>query len=415
MKILQANQFYYERGGADKYFLEISARLQAAGHEVAVFSMRHPKNLPSPFEKYFVSRISFNESRLRDYLLAPGRMIYSLEAQRRFKRLVRDFKPDIIHIHNIYHHLSPSILPVAKEFGIPVVMHVHDYKLICPNHQLFTEGQVCERCRGGHYYEALKHRCFRDSYPKSALLSAEMYIHHQLLRIYERHLDRLIAPSQFMKDTLVRFGWPADKIEVLYNFTDTNQVLESAKKPSASDYLLYFGRLSVEKGVDSLIRAWSSAKRSERLCLAGSGPQEQELRVLAGKYGPEAKIEFLGQLQGAALTKAIAGARAVIIPSIWYENMPLALLEALALGRPVIAANIGGLPEVVKEGDCGWLFEAGNASDLQAALDRSAQSDLDAYGERALKKAAAFNFPDHLAKLLEIYKNQLSPRKSGLK
>lgn len=132
MRILQVNKFNYIRGGAEKYFIEISKNLEELGHQVAIFSMHHPKNNPSPWEKYFVSRLSFNEAKLRDRLITPGRILYSLEAKRKFKSLVKDFKPDIIHIHNIYHQISPSILDVAKKYQIPVVMHLHDYKLICP-------------------------------------------------------------------------------------------------------------------------------------------------------------------------------------------------------------------------------------------------------------------------------------------
>ena len=144
MKILQVNQFYYPRGGADKYFLDLTRTLTEAGHQVAVFSMVHPKNWPSPWSPYFVSRVSFNEGNLVDKLKTPGRVLYSLEAKRKFARLVRDFQPEIIHLHNIYHHISPSILTVAQEYKIPVVLHLQDYKLICANHSLFTKGAICE-------------------------------------------------------------------------------------------------------------------------------------------------------------------------------------------------------------------------------------------------------------------------------
>jgi glycosyltransferase involved in cell wall biosynthesis len=340
---------------------------------------------------------------LRDYLIAPGRIIYSLEARRKFARLLDDFKPDIIHIHNIYHHISPSILSAAKKRGIPVVMHLHDYKLVCPIHQLFTEDKVCERCLGGHYYECSKHRCFNGSLAKSLLLSAEMYIHHDFLKIYENNISRFIAPSAFMKETVVRFGSPANKVEILYNFADSTE-RKNNPLPSASDYFLYFGRLSVEKGLKLLLAAWKEAKLPYRLLLAGSGPQEAELKSLASELGINDSVSFLGRLEGQELSGLVSASRTVIIPSLWYENMPLSLLEAIQSGRPIIASKRGGLPEVVKEGKTGWLFNPEDVSALAAALKANAASDIDAYGLEAKHESLRFGIKEHLEKLLAIYK-----------
>ena len=217
MKILQVNQFYYLRGGAERYFLDLTEALRREGHEVAVFSMQHPKNQATPWSRYFISRISFNEMDLRYALKAPGRVIYSLEAKRKFSQLLDDFQPDVIHIHNIYHHLSPSLLTVAKKRKIPVVMHLHDYKMICPNQSLFTKGAYCERCRDEKFYHCLLNKCLKGSLPGSALATVEMYLHHSVFRIYEKNIDCFIAPSRFMKDTMVRFGQKAEKIRVIYN------------------------------------------------------------------------------------------------------------------------------------------------------------------------------------------------------
>jgi len=402
MRILQVNKFHYLRGGAEKYFLDMSEKLRRDGHEVAVFSMRHPQNLPSPWEKYFVSRISFNESKLRDKLLAPGRIIYSLEAKRKFKRLVRDFRPDIIHIHNIYHQLSPSILSVARKNKIPVVMHLHDYKLVCPNYQLFVENQICYRCRGYHYCQAIKHRCFQGSWWKSVLVALEMFIHHRLWKIYEKAVNIYLAPSRFMKETVVSFGIPEAKVEVLYNFIDRPQ---TGIKPVATteNYLLYYGRLSPEKGIAILLQALKLIKQTPFLKIVGSGPEAVKLQASVNLLGLQGMVEFLGPKFGAELEPIIQGAQAVIIPSVWAENMPFVMLESLALGKVVIASRTGGLPELIDHGVSGFLFENGNAQDLANKITALGDYDLVQMGEAAKQEVLDLTLEKHYKKLLGIY------------
>ncbi|MFA5155225.1 MAG: glycosyltransferase family 4 protein [Patescibacteria group bacterium] len=408
MKILQVNKFHYPRGGADKYFLDLAAALRSAGHEVAVFAMQHPQNLPAPESRYFVSRISFNSRRLKDQLKAPGRVLYSLEAKRKFSALVKDFQPEIIHLHNIYHHLSPSILSVAKEHKIPVVMHLHDYKLICANHALFAHGAYCEHCRPNRYYQCFLRRCLKDSYAASALAAAEMYLHHSILKIYEKNIAVFIAPSRFMKEIVVSFGQPAEKIQVIYNGYNPELLKPGGTaiidgKLKDGGYLLYFGRLSEEKGLDTLIRA--AALSGQSVKIAGRGPVGEKLKQLAGAL--KAPVEFLGQKTGAELSALIAGAKAAIIPSIWPENMPLSLLEALSLGKPVIASNIGGLPEVIADGRNGFLFAPGKADDLARCIEKLAETDLSAMGQAAKITAAAFSPQQNLAAVLAVYRSLL--------
>ena len=395
MKIIQVNKFHYLRGGAEKYFLDMTEALRRDGHEVAVFSMRHPKNLSSVWEKYFVSRISFNESKLRDKLLAPGRIIYSWEAKRKFRQLVRDFQPDIIHIHNIYHQLSPSILSVARRNNIPVVMHLHDYKLVCPNYQLFVDGQICYRCRKHNYCQAIKHRCFNKSLGKSLLVAVEMFLHHCVWKIYEKNISLYIAPSEFMKQTVVSFGIPAEKVAVLYNFIDQPEVPET----DPENYLLYYGRLSPEKGIDILLQALKLIPDAPQLKIVGSGPAEADLKAAAiGR-----PVEFLGAKYGEELRAIILKAKAVIIPSVWAENMPFVLLESLALGKAVIASRTGGLPELIVPGESGFLFENGNANDLSQKILELDSYDLKSIGAAARKAVADLTLEKHYQKLWEIY------------
>ncbi len=402
MRILQVNKFHYPRGGADKYFLALSRALEAAGHEVAVFAMQHPKNLPSPWSRYFVSRLSFNEGGLRHKLKAPGRILYSLEAKRKFAALIKDFKPDIIHVHNIYHQLSPSILDAARQAGLPVIMHCHDYKLICPNYQLFIDGKICERCLGHKYYNCLAHRCLKKSFNRSLLATTEAYFHH-FRKTYEKGLSKLLAPSAFMKEELVKAGWPAGKISVIYNPSDPEFEGGLDVGATKDDYLLYFGRLSAEKGLETLVLA--AAKTGWRTRIAGSGPEEARLRELA--LDLKAPVEFLGFQDPSRLKKVIKGAQAVIIPSLWPENMPLSLLESLSLGKIVIASRVGGLPEVIRDQENGFLFTAGDAESLAEQIRKLKNCDQEMIEMAARTTAANFTPDKNLRAVIAIYQEIL--------
>jgi len=404
MRIIQVNKFNYLRGGAEKYFLEISRALVDAGHEVAVFSMHHPKNWTGAWNKYFVSRISFNEAKLRDYFLMPGRIIYSLEAKRKFAKLVRDFKPDIIHIHNIYHQISPSILSVAKKNKIPVIMHVHDYKLICPNYKLYTNGQVCYRCLGQRYCQAVAYKCFRGSYLASALMTAEMYFHHKIIKIYENTIKHYIAPSNFIVSIFSEFSYPTENFSVLHNFID-DKFLRGDINFTTDDYLLYYGRLSDEKGIPTLINALAHVKDKKlKLIIAGDGPALDSLKKEAWSLNFGKRVGFVGAKYGDELNDLIKRAKAVIIPSVWLENMPFVLLESLALGKVVIASKIGGMPEIIDDTKNGFLFAPGDDRDLAKKIEALDELDLRKIALAARESVAHLTIDKHLAALLLIYK-----------
>lgn len=403
MRILQVNKFHYPRGGADKYYLELGRTLEVSGHQVAYFSMKHPKNIASKWSQYFVSRLSFNEGGFLDKLKTPGRIIYSLEAKKKFSHIIKDFKPDVIHIHNIYHQLSPSILDVARQAKIPVVMHVHDYKLICPNYQLFAHGKICEACKPNKYWQCVKKRCFKNSCFKSSLAALEMHLHHNVWQIYRKNIDLFITPSQFMKNKLVEFSWPEDKIKVIVNPFSADLINQDVPAQSKSDYLLYFGRLSQEKGLETLITA---AKLSQqKIKIVGSGPEENNLRTQVAKQ--KASVEFLGFKEGNELRDIILGAKAVVVPSIWYENMPLSMLEALSLGKVVIASKIGGLPEIIKDGENGYLFEAGSAQDLTRAFSLLETANLNEMSEKAKTSVKNFSPLNNQEQVEAVYQSLL--------
>lgn len=403
MRIIQVNKFNYLRGGAEKYFLAVTDELRRRGHDVAVFSMQHPKNIPCPWDKYFVSRVSFNEGNFWQRLIGAGRTLYSFEAKRKFKALVKEFKPEIIHLHNIYHQLSPSILAIARQNKIPVVMHLHDYKLISPNYQLYARGSVCYAGTAPHYFGCFWKKCFRDSYLASLLVSLEMFFHHKVFKLYEKSIKRYIAPSRFMKDTCVRFGVPSNLITVLYNFIDQAPKLENKTK----DYLLYFGRLSEEKGVEVLLEALTKLESKPFLKIAGTGPEEERLKKMAKRLKLSRQVEFLGHLNGAEMSLVLARAKTVVIPSVWLENMPFSMLEALAFGKVVIASRSGGLAELITDGVNGFSYSAHDSTALAQKINSLDKIDLTKISQAAMKTVKNFTLGKHVDDLLLLYETSL--------
>lgn len=400
MRVLQVNKYNYSRGGADKYFLDISKRLEEAGHEVAVFSMHHPKNNESNYSDYFVSRISFNENLgWKNTCKIFPRVMYSLEAKRKFKKLVNDFQPDVIHLHNIYHQISPSILSVAKKRNIPVVMHLHDYKLICPSHTLFTKNKHCERCKGYKYHNCIKYRCLKNSFWASSLVALEMYFHHRILKIYKKKVDIFITPSRYMKEACVRFSFPDEQFRVVYNPYSSELFQDEPYVDNSNNSFLYFGRISQEKGLKTLIKAFENS--NESLQIVGEGDIEKELKDLAQKLN--VKVDFLGFKKGDELRSIIKKAKAIIIPSIWAENMPLSMLEAMSLRKVVIASTVGGLPEMVKHKFSGFLFEAGNVNDLKEKIKELNKYNLEAIANEAYNLVKDLSPENNLREVLSVY------------
>lgn len=400
MKILQVNKYHYPRGGADQYFLSLTNRQIKAGHEVAVFCMHHPKNLPSLWSRYFVSYLSFNKQTWIDKLKTPGRVLYSFEAKKKFSALLDDFKPDIIHLHNIYHQLSPSILDAAAKRQIPVVMHLHDYKIIAANHAMFAPPD--HHCDPNNYWACLRRRCVKDSLVATSLAILEMWFHHRLLKVYERQVKIYIAPSRYMKSEVSLYSTLGDKIRVVYN-PFSPELKPTAENYINQDYLLYFGRLGPEKGLKVLIEA--IANQGLHLKIIGDGPERSGLENLSKDR--KAKVEFRGFLSGEDLVKEIMEARAVILPSIWAENMPLSLLEAMSLGKIVIASKIGGLAEIIDNGRNGLLFKASDAQDLISTINKLNRLDLKEIGRQAKETARQYSPEKNFQQIMDIYQNLL--------
>lgn len=408
MKILQINKFYYRRRGAETYFFDVINLLQANGHDVAVFAMQHPENLPSTYAKYFVSEVDYSRHSLGANLKAAGRMFWSTEAQRRLEALLQEFKPDVAHVHNIYHQISPSILRTLKRHHIPIVQTLHDYKLLCPNYELYTRGEVCERCKGHNYRNAVRYNCLKNSRALSLLAAAEM-TWHKHLQVYEQCIDCFISPSQFLRTKVQQWGEAVKRIEVLPNFIAPTDIshLASALQP-ADNYLFYSGAISEIKGVKLLLDNFKNNHYDCALLLAGNGPKFEEYKATYESNN----IHFLGQLPRAELFSYIGGALAVIVPSRYYENFPYSVVEAMAHGKPVIGSNRGGIPELVQPGKTGYVFDPNQPDSLHLAI---AQLLSATPAERAALGASARSHVEHLCssqthyeKLLAIYQSVIA-------
>jgi len=360
-KLLSINNYYYRRGGAESVFFDHNRLFESAGWDVVPFSMQHAENEPSPWSGDFANTTdgSMDGSPLAKLSRAVT-TIYSTDAARRIRRVVSATRPDIAHAHNIYHHLSPSILVELRRRGVPTVMTLHDLKLVCPAYKMHSQGAVCEKCRGGALRNVITHRCIKDSLAMSALVWLESTI-HRALNLYLGTVNRFVVPSRFFLDKFAEWGVDTRRFVHIPNFVDVEK-FESAGQ--WGDAFVYFGRLAPEKGIATLIKA--AAQAGVRLRIVGTGPEEANLRQLAARLGVDA--HFTGYLSGAPLRAEIASARAVVVPSEWYENAPLSVMEASALERPLIGANIGGIPELIREGETGFVFTSGSVESLARIL-----------------------------------------------
>jgi glycosyltransferase involved in cell wall biosynthesis len=398
--LLSINNYFYRRDGSEAVYLDHNHLLAANGWEVVPFSMHHERNPRSPWSRFFVTDIEFgSDYSMLEKLVRVPKVIYSLEAKRNLTKLVQEVRPEIAHCHSIYHHLSPSILGVLSKFGIPTVMTLHDLKIACPSYHMFDGQQVCERCKGGGLHNVVANRCIKGSRTLSSIAMAEAVV-HRVLRSYERHVNLFISPCQFYIDKLVEWGWPREKFLHVPNFIDVQKLQPQFE---AGSQVLYFGRLSAEKGVHTLIRAAAMAKVPVRI--VGDGPEASALRQLAADTG--AAVSFTGRLEGTALLDEIRAARATILPAQWYENGPMTILESYSLGKPVIGADIGGIPELIRHGETGWLFPSGSVVCL-AALLRTVTDLPDRAIEDAGRRARAlaqikFSSGPYCQRILAVY------------
>lgn len=367
MRILLVNYRYFISGGPEKYMFNIKKMFEDCGHEVIPFSIHSNKNVGTEYSKYFVEPIGDrNAVYFEDCKKTPkviiqmiSRSFYSFEVKKAIQKEITDVKPDIVYIIHFVNKLSPSVIKGAKELGIPVVLRLSDYFLLCPRFDFLSDKKICEECLTNGYKACLRKKCVKGSAIASLIRVLSMKL-HDMLHIYD-YVDAFVTPSEFLKKKLISNGFQKNKITCIPTFTTSRLTIE---KPFVGDYGLYFGRITEEKGVETVVKAYEKLPNKHVKIM---GDDSTEEAICLKKYIAERNIknvEFLGFKSGIDLENIIKNARFTMIPSIWYDNLPNTALESFQYYKPVIASNVGSLPELVMDGVNGYLFEPGNSEAL---------------------------------------------------
>ena len=420
MRVLLINNVHYRRGGADAVYLNTAELLQQHGEKVVFFNMLKKDNLPCKDEKYWVSSIESRPKGIKSTLAEMRNFFYNPEATNKIEELIKAEKPDIAHIHLFWGSgISPSITKVLKKYHVPLVQTVHDYRMVCPI-ALFMDrnGQVCERCKGKAFYKAGVYNCSHHGRVRSILMAAEMYYHNKFFYPTEV-VNGFIFVSNFAYKKHLQFmpRMIEANTTVLYNFTPSDGRFT---QNSDEKYFLYYGRLSYEKGINTFLEAMRSFPNL-KVKVVGTGPIEAELikkykkDCASGSVGEAEKcyenIQFLGYHSGGTLKELVQNAQFVCVPSEWYENNPMTIVEAYSMGTPVIGARIGGIPEIIEEGKTGYCFKTGNVDDLKRVVQKVSSIKEDEYN--AMRQNAFcfyqnhFSPEHHYSKLMDFYKHTI--------
>ena len=396
MKVLMINKFLYPNGGSETYIFKLGDYLRSHGHEVQYFGMEHKGRCVGNAVNAYTSDMDFHGGSMLSKLTYPIKTIYSSEARKKLRLVLDDFQPDVCHINNFNYQLTPSIIleivKWCKQIGhkCRIVFTAHDYQLVCPNHMCNNPntGDNCEKCLGGHFLNCTKGKCIHGSTAKSAIGTMEA-VFWKLNGAY-KYIDTMICCSEFLKTKMDTTQLFAKKTVALHNFVDKVEWKEVQKK----NYVLYFGRFSEEKGIDTLTKVCKELP-DVQFIFAGTGPLEDAINGIPN-------IKNVGFQKGAELEKLIREARFSIYPSEWYENCPFSVMESQMYGTPVLGANIGGIPELIQVGKTGELFESGNAAELKEKIrhlwcdkgltDQYSRNcrdisfdDIEEYGEKIMK------------------------------
>ena len=392
--------YYYRRGGAEAVMLDQNELLSERGWDIIPFAMEYEKNFETGYDEYFVEEIDFaSDYTPVEKVRKVVKSVYSLEARREIGRLIDDVRPDIVHAHNVYHHLTPAIFGAIQKKGVPAVMTVHDLKIGCPSKLMLAADGVCERCHGGKTWNAVQQRCLKGSLPLSAVAALETTLHNAL-GSYKKNVDLFVLPSRFHMNKLIDWGLPAAKARYVPNAVDVSGL---EPEYSAGERFVFVGRLSEEKGLVTFVKAVGEAGVSATI--VGTGPQEAELHALVDSTG--ADVIFAGYQTGEPLFDIVRQAKALVLPSECYENAPVVLLEAYGVGTPVLGSDLGGIPELIQPGITGELATAGDVSafaeklSLLASLPNSQLEDMGRAGRSFVEDR--FSREHYLKALLDVY------------
>ena len=392
MKILLVYNSYQEPGGEDVVFRKEGGLLREAGHEVSEYRR--------------------DNGEIKDYSIVRrlsliGRPVWASDSYRDFNALLRQNRPEIVHVHNTFPLISPSIFWACRRENVPVVHTLHNYRLLCPQANFFRAGKPCEDCITGNYWQGVVHGCYRNSRAETAPVALMLTVHHAN-KTWTRMVDHYITPSSFARDQFVKAGFPASQITVKSNFVDP----DPGQGTGDGSYALFIGRVSPEKGADTLLKAWRQLPKTHELRVVGDGPSRQRLESEAACDGLS-NVKFMGRLPHDQAIEVIKSARFVIFPSELYETFGLGIAEAFACGVPALASRLGAMQEIVEEGRTGFLFQPGDCDDLARTVTRAWKDPaqmrhlgMQARSEYETKYTAAINY----RQLIEIYRHVIARR-----
>ena len=400
MRILLVNKFHYLRGGSEKYYFELAQLLKSKGHTVGFFSMKHEENITTGDAEYFVEEIDLNTGSK----LKALDVIYSQENKRLMAKALEEFKPDIVHINNFQRQLSASIIDAIKEKNIPIVMTAHDLNPICPASIMLYNGEVCDDCITKGYAQCIKKKCVKGSTLKSTLgvMEKKYYDIHKVFR----KIDCIISPSEFNKNQLVNGKLKYNEIVTLHNFVNESERNDYV----LGDYAFYLGRLSKEKGILNLIEAIGDIPDA-KLLIAGDGPERERIEAYISEHKLDGRITLLGYQNQDSIHKYITNSRFVVIPSICNENCPYSVLEAMEIGKPIVASRIGGIPELIADGENGYLYKADDINELKEKLTLLLDNDdkVNRFAQKSRELYESYYSPDsYYNELIKIYNKVMS-------
>lgn len=396
MRILLVNKFHWNKGGSETYYFELGRILKEKGHKVAYFSMENEKNIKTGSKEFFVKNIEMDSKNIFN----TKNIIYSSQNKEIMSKALDEFKPDVVHINNFQRQLSSSIIEAINEKNIPIVYTSHDLQAVCPASAMLNNGKICEKCLDGSKYNCFKNKCLKNSILKSFLGSVEG-VYYKNKKIYDK-FSTIISPSNFVKNMLIK-GNIKSNIVTIHNFIDLSNFKQY--KISDEDYALYLGRLSVEKGILNLVKAFS-LQDSGNLLIAGDGPEKENIQRFIDQNNLKNRIKLLGFLNTKEVKKYISKSSFVVVPSIWYENCPYSILESFALAKPVIGSKIGGISELIVDGENGYLYDYDDINDLTKKISQmfSDKKGRIKMGRQALKICQKeYDVDNYYEKLIKVY------------
>lgn len=417
MRIIVCNKYFFVTGGPERYLFGLMRELERQGHEMIPFSVNATRNETTLYSPYFVSspvgrdrysaQLTHTKTSLVDKARMAGRAFYSREAYHKLRRLIRDTHADVVYMLNFTSYLSPSIIDAAYDAHVPSIMRLSSFDLLCANNHFLRNGQICTDCLTGGKYHGIIHRCTGHSLTASLARVGAMY-YHDMIEVYRR-VDAFVAPATFMREKLIEGGFPAERIYHIPTFVDSERYQPRLQGTPDGGYTLYFGRISPDKGVRVLVEAYGLlGPDTPPLVLMGFAEPDEKKRLerRCAELGL-ANVHFLDPRQGDEMISVVQRARCVVVPSMWFDNTPNTIYEAFACGRPVIATNIGSLPEQVIDGVTGLLFELGDPKGLARQLARLLNDPAlaDELGANALNRVRTeYSTELHTQRLLKLFK-----------